>query len=177
MPALSNLKHEEFCQHRAAGMAMLEAYVAAGYTASASAASQVAKRPEVQNRIMELQQERASAERNAARDAVDAEGEEDINLEWAVRELKKNVKSARDAGNVSAANKAIEMLIDIKGLSARKGKTAPPPPANEPPTDPDHGGEGFDAILDKLGEIADLAAEAEPEVDWDAVADEVGAAP
>lgn len=153
MPELANPKHETFARNLAAGMKTIDAYVAAGYTASPSSASQVAARPEVRQRILELKEELIEKERHE-REHAEVEGEEDISLDWVERELKKNVKEARKVGNISASNKAIEMLIDIKGLSNKKSEPKKPAGEKDEPTDPSHGGEAFDDMLAKIEEIA-----------------------
>ncbi|SDH08274.1 terminase small subunit [Pelagibacterium luteolum] len=54
MPALSNAKHEAFAQGMAQGMSASEAYVAAGYKESRSAASRLSTNVNIEARIAEL---------------------------------------------------------------------------------------------------------------------------
>ncbi len=58
MPALPNFRQEAFAQRRAKGARLEDAYEDAGYTPSRSAASRLAARPEIADRIAELRAER-----------------------------------------------------------------------------------------------------------------------
>lgn len=54
MPALGNVKHEAFAQGLARGLSASEAYVAAGYKESRSAASRLSTNVNVEARVAEL---------------------------------------------------------------------------------------------------------------------------
>jgi phage terminase small subunit len=55
MPALKNPRHESFCQHRAAGKTMSEAYELAGYKPDRKHAARLATKGDIEARIAELQ--------------------------------------------------------------------------------------------------------------------------
>jgi hypothetical protein len=55
MPILTNPRHEKFCQARALGRTLDQAYVEAGYKPSFSAASRMSRNVKVMERIIELQ--------------------------------------------------------------------------------------------------------------------------
>lgn len=59
MPALDNPRHERFAQELAKGKSASEAYVAAGYGESRSAASRLSTNVNVQARLAELQERSA----------------------------------------------------------------------------------------------------------------------
>lgn len=122
MPLLSNPRHEAFAQSRANGLRVHDAYIAAGFEGNPSAASQIENRPEVRVRVQEIIQEN-----QAKRRQVEAErGEEsvsDIDHEWIVRELKNNVRKAQETGQISAANKGIELLMDVLNIGPKKARS------------------------------------------------------
>lgn len=153
MPQLSNPRHEAFAAARANGMRQYEAYIAAGFEGNATAASQMANRPEVSARIAELAAERAVAVRESEGDADLSVSE--IDKQWIMQELKRNVQLAQKDNQISAANKGIELLMDIVGLTK---KSKAPGPGEAQDTGP-KSAVPSDAKLDKaLDALADLAA-------------------
>lgn len=123
MPVLANPKHEAFAKAIADGLKMVDAYEMAGYARSPSAASQLNGRPEIQQRISELISERQS--RSESHDADLDNLPNELNREWLLKTLMKNVTIAQKAGQIAPANKAVEMLAELIGYSFKK-------PANNP---------------------------------------------
>jgi phage terminase small subunit len=60
MAPLSNARHEAFAQHLAKGLSASEAYIAAGYAESRSAASRLSTNVNVRSRLSELQSKAAA---------------------------------------------------------------------------------------------------------------------
>lgn len=118
MPMLANPKYESFAKGVADGLKTVDAYEIAGYTRSPSAASQLRAKPEVAQRIQELIQER-QAERFEEGDDVDNLPSE-LNRDWLIKTLIKNVGLAQRAGQIAPANKAVEMLAELIGYSFKK---------------------------------------------------------
>jgi hypothetical protein len=123
MPLLSNPRHEAYAQGRANGLRVHDAYISAGFEGNPSAASQIENRPEVRSRVQEIIQEKQEKRRQ-----IEAErGEEpisDIDHEWIVRELKRNVQKAQETGQISAANKGIELLMDVLNIGPKKARSS-----------------------------------------------------
>jgi hypothetical protein len=118
MPVLANARHESFAVNRASGQRQVDAYVNAGFEASPSSASQLERRPEVGARIQELIQERVTERRRVDEDSDDSIS--DIDKAWVLRMLKQNVKDAQSAGQINAANKALDMIMNLVGLNPKK---------------------------------------------------------
>lgn len=133
MPLLANAKHELFAQNMASGMKVLDAYEAAGYPRNPSSASQLHTKPEVQTRIAELIEERSlQISRMAEAGGATSENTEDFHpdFQWVVRQLKKNAELAQQANQISAANKAIELIAEMYqfvGKKAKEPEVAKPP--------------------------------------------------
>lgn len=123
MPTLSNPRHEKFAKGLADGLKQKDAYIAAGYEGNESAASQIAARPEVVGRVQELIEERQAAIRNVSRD--DDDSVSDLDKDWIMRMLKANVQASQNAGQFSAANKSIELIMDMLGLTKKSKAPAP----------------------------------------------------
>lgn len=123
MPVLANPKHEAFCKAIANGLKMVDAYEAAGYLRSPSAASQLNNRPEVQSRIAELISERQTRTSDFDDDIDNLPTE--LNREWLTKTLMKNVAIAQKAGQIAPANKAVEMLAELIGYSFKKPERNP----------------------------------------------------
>lgn len=125
MPILTNPKHEVFAQSIADGMKVIDAYEHAGYPRSPSAASQLKKRPEIQERVQEIiagARDEAIRERDLDPDALP----ETLNQQWLIKTLMKNVQIAQRASQIAPANKAVEMLAQIIGISTgTRGKGIP----------------------------------------------------
>lgn len=154
MPQLSNPRHEAFAQARANGVRQYEAYIAAGFEGNATAASQMAKRPEITARIAELAAERVAIVRETEGETDESVSE--IDKQWIMKELKKNVQKAQGDNQIAAANKAIELLMDIVGLTKKSKAPGPAESQNGPVKD---SGVPSDEKLGKaLDALADLAA-------------------
>lgn len=145
MPTLSNPRHEKFAKGLADGLKQKDAYIAAGYEGNESAASQIAARPEVVGRVQELIEERQAAIRSVSRDEDDSIS--DLDKEWIMRMLKTNVQQSQNAGQFSAANKSIELIMDMLGLT-KKSKTVAP-------VDEDKKAEASQPSNDKLASVLD----------------------
>ncbi len=118
MPVLSNPKHEAYCKAMADGLKMVDAYEMAGYARSPSAASQLNNRPEIQQRISEMISEKQSRSQEFDDDLDNLPP--DLNREWLLKTLMKNVSIAQKAGQIAPANKAVEMLAELIGYSFKK---------------------------------------------------------
>ena len=118
MPVLKNPKHEQFARNRSNGMGVADAYAAAGYPLSPSAASQLNARPEVRDRIAELDEERHRSFDQAPTDEDGEAGsveEYDTSPEGLIKELFSNLRRAQREGNIGAANKAVELIAELRG--------------------------------------------------------------
>jgi hypothetical protein len=118
MPVLSNPKHETFCHGVADGLRQIDAYERAGYPRSASAASQLFNKAEIQGRMQELISEKQDIAA-ANGDTIDNLPSE-LNREWLIKTLMQNVLLAQKASQISPANKAVEMLAELIGYSFKK---------------------------------------------------------
>lgn len=170
MPLLANTKHEAYCNHVANGLSQTSAYEAAGYQRSPTAASQLSARPEIQQRIAELTAEKQGIIQELSDDIDNLPSE--LSRDWLVKTLMKNVQIAQKAEQIAPANKAVEMLAELIGLSIKKpGAVAAKTdePGNDdvkPAIDMDRMANG----IGKLGEILDrkdkkTATEAEQDDD------------
>ena len=113
MPVLANVKHERFANHIAGGMTQAEAYKSAGFRAKHldSAASKLAKKAEVADRIQELTARisKATVRRVAERVA--------ITKEIIIQELWENAQRGRDVrGGSAVTNRALELLGQELGM-------------------------------------------------------------
>lgn len=102
MAALSNPRHERFAQELAKGKSASEAYIAAGYEESRSAASRLSTNVNVQSRVAELQE-------RAAANVV-------ISREWVLEQLVDNAKLAKAAGDISPSNQALSLIGKELGM-------------------------------------------------------------
>lgn len=119
MPILASPQHEQFAQGLANRLKQVDAYEAAGYPRSPSSASQLAAREEVRNRVTEIIAERqASAEQREKDDPN--QPVEHFDRDWATKMLQRNITLAQSGGQISAANKAIEILLDLHGMTGKK---------------------------------------------------------
>jgi len=155
MPQLSNPRHETFCANRANGLGVFDAYISAGFEGNPTAATQIEKRPEVKQRVTELIAERQQARTAAQRDEDDSVS--DLDKQWVLRELKKNVQEAQKTGQISASNKAIELIMDIVGLTPKRGA---PPPEEEKKPGAAPSDDKLDNVLGKLEQMSGFAAQA-----------------
>lgn len=153
MPQLSNPKQEAFCVNMANGMRQGDAYECAGYSRSPSGASQLASNPHIAQRLQELISEK--------QDLATAEGDDfenlpsELNRDWLIKTLMKNVTIAQKAQQIAPANKAVEMLAEIIGFSIKKGA------ANKDTGTSDSGGEtepGIDMnrMADNIGRLSEI---------------------
>ncbi|UQS95217.1 terminase small subunit [Pseudanabaena phage Pam5] len=102
MPALANPRHERFAQELAKGKSASEAYVAAGYEESRSAASRLSTNVNVQARVTELQERAAT---NVS-----------ISREWVLEQLVENARLAKEAGDISPSNQALNLIGKELGM-------------------------------------------------------------
>jgi hypothetical protein len=147
MPVLENWRHELFARSIARGDSATQAYVGAGYSDKGASgnANKLLKVDAVAARIDEL-----------IRDGIDGQpGIGDIGLaqllqqdsdvlaglnfanvssEWLQKELFRNLIQARAANNISAANKALELMDSIR---EKQGTVAPKKGRGRPRSDSD----------------------------------------
>jgi len=104
MPVLTNPKHERFAQELAKGKSASEAYVAAGYRESRSAASRLSTNVNVAQRVAELQE-------RAADGVV-------LTRQWVIEQLIDNVSKAKSGEKLdgATANRALELLGKELGM-------------------------------------------------------------
>lgn len=150
MPQLANDRHERFARAVADGMRTVDAYEAAGYPRSASSASQLKSRPEVSARIAELMQE--DLDRRAADDDDMDNLPSELNRDWLLRTLMKNISIAQKQGQIAPANKAVEMLAELIGFSFKK-PTPPPAPGDTDDDAPDLDMDRFSDAFSKLATV------------------------
>lgn len=157
MPLLANAKHEQFCQHIVNGLSQTSAYEAAGYQRSPTGASQLAQRPEIQNRIQELTAEKKGIIQELGDDIDNLPSE--LNRDWLLRTLMKNVAIAQKAEQIAPANKAIEMIAELIGLSIKKpGSAGKPDETNDDGSKPDI---NVDRMLDGMSKLGEVLARKE----------------
>ena len=129
MPTLRNAKHERFAQERSTGSKLCDAYLAAGYSGSraqaTSHASRLAQRPEVAERITELQERMADkVVRNVTydRDYVIENLKE--NLERALTNRPVLDRQGNPTGDYrydgAVVNRAIELLGNELGMFVKE---------------------------------------------------------
>jgi hypothetical protein len=123
MPSLSNPRWEAFTANVANGQTQYDSYVNAGFEGNPSAASQLAKRPEIKARIHELIQERQQKRRDEESETDTSIS--DLDREWILKQLKKNIQTAQGDGNITAANKAVELLMEMLGFGKKPRGGAP----------------------------------------------------
>lgn len=129
MASLPNPKHELFSRYISQGKTLVDAYELSGYARNAGGASQLYKNnPDIKARVEELMNTRT-----AMMDRLDPgklqphtagavrNGELVIDKAWVMAELVENLELAREAGQLSAANKAIELVGAELGMFG-KGK-------------------------------------------------------
>lgn len=149
MPKLTNVKWEQFAQNLAAGLTVMDAYENAGYPRSQSSASQLKARPEVIQRVNEILEDRQEAATRAGEDFTGIPAE--LNKEWVIRMLMKNVDIAQTQGQISAANKAVEILAEIIGVKSKKGTKVDDDDDSKPsPVNVDKLTEAFSGLTDML---------------------------
>lgn len=154
MPILANPRHEAFAAARANGLRVFDSYIAAGFEGNPTAASQIETRPEVRARVQELIQEKQEKRRQVESASGAGESISDLDRAWVLRELKINVRKAQESGQVSAANKAIELLMDILDITPKKRVAADEDEAvkdvkkSNAPND-----ERLHSVLDKLNQM------------------------
>jgi phage terminase small subunit len=105
VPALSNERHELFCQAIVQGKSRQESYVIAGYRPSKSNCSTLANKSEVRERILELQNKAAAM-------AIDVAAlNTGISKAWVLDCLKANVlKGLAEEKASSVANRALQLI-------------------------------------------------------------------
>lgn len=118
MPVLSRPRHEAYAKGLANGMRQVDAYIAAGYgngSTTPSCASQLANRPEIAARVLELQEEkvRALEERGALDNPLNTD---ETSRDWLIMQLRINLAAAQKTGKIAMANKAVELIAQLTGL-------------------------------------------------------------
>lgn len=113
MSVLRNLKHERFANHVAGGLSQAEAFKSAGFKAKHvdSAASKLAGKPQVTDRIKELTARiaKATVRRVAERVA--------ITTEIIIQELWENAQSGKNVrGGSAVTNRALELIGKELGM-------------------------------------------------------------
>lgn len=161
MPVLANARHEMYAKYRAAGQKQIDAYVNAGFEASPSSASQLERRAEVGARIQELISEKVEARRESDRDGDDSVA--DIDKGWVLKMLRQNVKDAQAAGQINAANKALDMIMNLVGLNPKK-PTVEHDPGEDETTKNRHSDAKLDKVFDKLDALGKTVLDL-PEID------------
>lgn len=96
MPAISNARHERFAQALASGMTADAAYEEAGYKPNRGNASTLKANQSILDRVAEFQE--AGAKSVA------------IDKAWVLKQLQENHTDAKEAGQYSASNKALELI-------------------------------------------------------------------
>lgn len=91
MPALSNHRHEAFCQALADGISQQKAYEGAGFKPSLSNPSKLAKDARIVARLAEIRSKRVAITAKATQIAAEALA---IDREWIMGRLKENVERA-----------------------------------------------------------------------------------
>lgn len=114
MPALSNTRHERFAQELAKGKSQVEAYEAAGYKASRSAASRLAEDVNICERVAEIQE----------RGAIRAE----ITVASLTAELQEIMRAAKlqneSAPHLGVARQSVMDIAKLNGLVIDKAANA-----------------------------------------------------
>jgi phage terminase small subunit len=106
MPTLANPKHEAFCQHRAAGRTLDEAYAEAGYKPSRQHAARLATKGNIRERLKEI-----------VADVVDGF---EITVEKIAKQLADDRAFARKCKQPGAAVAATMGLAKLGGLLTDK---------------------------------------------------------
>jgi phage terminase small subunit len=104
IPVLNNIRHERFAQELARGKTARQAYVDAGYKdtrAAESSASDLLRNPKVIARITEIQERAAKCA--------------EVKIETLIREAEQVRCDAMSKGQLSAANRAIELKARLAG--------------------------------------------------------------
>lgn len=166
MPKLANAKWEAFAIGLADGLTVLDAYENAGYPRSQSSASALKAKPEISERVTEILKGR--------RDASVREGEadldtlpEELNKQWVIKTLMTNVGIAQTQGQISAANKAVELLAEFIGMRPKKGAKPEDEDDKDQPKDVDL--DSLTNAFEKLHNVLDeREKEKEPVVEGDA---------
>lgn len=154
MPKLTNPQHETFCQGMADGLKPIDAYERAGYQRSLSSMSQLKGRPEIQQRVQELIQEKADI---AAANGDDIDNlPAELNRDWLIKTLMKNVVLAQDARQITPANKAVEMLAQLIGYSFKQPTQPKGDDEGESKKSSDFDMDALTAGLDKIGSLVDV---------------------
>ena len=112
--ALENIRHERFAFYLSVGMTQADAHEKAGFRRNTGAASVLANKPHIIERVKALQ-EQAAAERSANNSS---DGSADFDEDWACRQLNKLYQDARDAADLKEARACINDIRAIKGIGA-----------------------------------------------------------
>lgn len=138
MPELRQHKWEIFARFLADDHSQSESYELAGYRPSTANASTLANRPEIQQRVAELREEKMArkVELQARLKLLDADPDDpdqvalasDEVIEWTVQkvcqELWRNARLAQSVNEFAAANKSLELIGKAIGMweDAKKAK-------------------------------------------------------
>jgi phage terminase small subunit len=89
MPALPNPKYEIVAQELAKGSQIVDAYATAGFRRSPPSATKFAQRPQIRERVQEIQRSRIKTEFDASENAAKALN---IDKKWVLERLKFNAE-------------------------------------------------------------------------------------
>lgn len=165
MPKLANAKWEAFAIGLADGLTVLDAYENAGYPRSQSSASALKAKPEISERVTEIlkgRRDTAVREGDADLDNLPAE----LNKEWVIKTLMTNVGIAQTQGQISAANKAVELLAEFIGMRPKKGAKPEDEDDKDQPKDVD-----LDSLTNAFEKLHNVLDEREKEKAPDAEGD------
>ena len=138
MPALLDPRWESACQERAKGGDVGASYKAAGFTGNPAAATKFFKRPQIIERIAEIQSVRYAQERIATSTATKKLA---LTKEWVLERLAYNAEQSlrgrpirdRDGKitsygkpNENAANRALELIGNTLGMFIQRHEVGQP---------------------------------------------------
>lgn len=120
MPPLLEPQYEQFCRLVARGSNYKDAYAEVGYVPNNGSASQMAARPYIQERIIEIRQSRCRQ--------IERELEENppsFDEEWLCEELRELADLATQIGDYDEARECINEISKIKGIGADRRQNLP----------------------------------------------------
>ena len=113
MPALSNPRHERFCQELAKGKSATEAYGLAGYKPNSGNAATLKAEQSILDRVADLIAEHAEAHRQATQMATERLS---IDREWVLAQLVENAGLAKQQGDIGPSNQALNLIGKELGM-------------------------------------------------------------
>ena len=112
MPALTNARQERFCVLLSQGVPAPQAYEKVGYKPDSGNAINLMKRPRIAQRLTELRQALAEAERESSKSAAEALG---VTKESLIAKYESIAEDARADGQHSAAVSAYKEVSILSG--------------------------------------------------------------